>query len=225
MIYCLGVFIGQDIWQRVFTARSTKVAKIGGITAGVYCIIWCITGALIGMAARVFLPELSNPDATFTSTVQEVLPVGVRGFVLAAALAALMSTASACMMATSTIGVYDLYAHFIGKDKCTMKTDRCAILLTGVIMLVISSAIGNVIAALTVAYNLLVGALLIPLIGAIAWRKASSTGAIWAILLSSITIVFFMVNDGLLANSPIYYGLSISFVTFVAGSFIRPDPV
>jgi len=223
LIYCLGIFIGQDIWQRVFTAKNKKVAQIGTMTAGIYCILWGIMGAIIGMSARVFLPEINNPDTAFISTVKNILPIGVKGLVIAAALSALMSTASACMMATSTIGVYDIYAKFFGQKKCTILVDRVATLLTGVFMLMIASMIGNVIAALTIAYNLLVGSLLIPLMGAIFWKKSSSVGAIIAITLSSITSIIFMIKDGLLANSSTYYALVVSFVAFILGSLFYQD--
>lgn len=225
LIYGLGIFIGQDIWQRVFTARNASVARFGGIMAGVYCIIWGVMGAVIGMAARVFLPEISNPDATFATVAQTILPTGIRGLVLAAAAAALMSTASACLMAASTVGVYDVYAHFRDKERCNMKTDRIATLLFGFLMLVIAGFVGNVVGALTMAYNLLVGALLVSLIGAIVWKKASTAGAFMSILCGACAVIFFMVKDGILANSPIYFGLSVSFVVFTAASLLWPDRV
>ena len=224
LIYCLGIFIGQDIWQRVFTAKSIKVARLGVVSVGVYCILYGAMGAIIGMAGRVFLPELTNPDTTFAAVVQLILPVGIRGLVIAAALAALMSTASACLMATSTIGVHDLYASIVGEEKCSIRTDRIATFLAGIVMLMIASMIGNVIAALTFAYNLLVGALLIPLIGAIVWRKASSTGATWAIGSGAFVVISFMLKDGLMANTPIYFGLTVSLIVFITGSCLRPDP-
>lgn len=37
VVYTLGLLIGQDIWQRVFTAKSPAVARWGGTTAGIYC--------------------------------------------------------------------------------------------------------------------------------------------------------------------------------------------
>lgn len=40
VVYTLGLLIGQDIWQRVFTARTPKVARWGGATAGIYCIFY-----------------------------------------------------------------------------------------------------------------------------------------------------------------------------------------
>lgn len=223
LIYCLGMFIGQDIWQRVFTARSTKVACWGGFAAGIYCIIWGAMGAIIGMSCRVFLPDIGNPDAVFMAAVQTVLPVGLRGIVIAASLAALMSTASACIMATSTLFVYDIYAGLFGKEKCSIKTDRCATLIFGLIILILASLIGDVITALTVAYTVLVGVLLVPLIGAICWKRSSTTGAISAMVSSGIIIIYFMSRYGLQTNSATYYGLLANLVTFVAISLLWPD--
>lgn len=223
LIYCLGMFIGQDIWQRVFTARSAGVARWGGFAAGIYCIVWGAMGAIIGMSCRVFLPDLGNPDTVFMAAVQTVLPVGLRGIVIAASLAALMSTASACMMATSTLFVYDIYASLFGKQKCSIKTDRCATVVFGITILILASLIGDVITALTVAYNILVGVLLVPLIGAICWKRSSTTGAISAMVFSAVIIIYFMSRYGLQANSATYYGLLVNLATFVAVSLLWPD--
>lgn len=39
LIHTFGMLIGQDIWQRVFTARSDRVASWGGTVAGVHCLV------------------------------------------------------------------------------------------------------------------------------------------------------------------------------------------
>ena len=57
VVYSFGMLIGQDIWQRVFTARSPQVAKWGGTTAAIYCLLYGVAGALIGTAASTFLPR------------------------------------------------------------------------------------------------------------------------------------------------------------------------
>ena len=102
-LYFLGILIGQDGWQRVFTARSVSVARTGGVLVGLYCIVYAAAGALIGAAGRTFLPPLADTDLAFAQIVNAVLPVGLRGLVLAASLAAIMSTATACLLATSTV--------------------------------------------------------------------------------------------------------------------------
>ena len=44
LIYSFGMLIGQDIWQRVFTARSDRVARVGGTVAGTYCLVYALGG-------------------------------------------------------------------------------------------------------------------------------------------------------------------------------------
>ena len=84
VIYTLGLLIGQDIWQRVLTARSPRVAQIGGAAAGVYCILYGVAGAVIGMAAAVALPGIETSDDVYASVAQNLLPVGIGGIALAA---------------------------------------------------------------------------------------------------------------------------------------------
>jgi SSS family solute:Na+ symporter len=85
LIYTFGMLIGQDIWQRVFTARSDRVARLGGTVAGVHCLAYALAGAVIGTAAKVLYPKLGAADDAFATIVKDALPVGVRGLVLAAA--------------------------------------------------------------------------------------------------------------------------------------------
>ena len=108
LLFFFGLMIGQDIWQRIFTGRNEKVIRRGTIFAGVYCIVYGIAGALIGAAAKVVVPRLESPDEAFAAVAEAALPVGVTGIVLAAALAAIMSTASATLLAASTITASDL---------------------------------------------------------------------------------------------------------------------
>ena len=45
ILYFFGIIIGQDVWQRVFTARSVPVARNGGIGVGCYCLCYALAGA------------------------------------------------------------------------------------------------------------------------------------------------------------------------------------
>ncbi|MBC3350277.1 sodium:solute symporter [Pseudomonas sp. SWRI196] len=225
LIYFFGIFIGQDIWQRVFTARSEGVAKVAGTAAGLYCVLYGLAGALIGMAAKVLLPDLENVNNAFASVVQTSLPNGIRGLVIAAALAALMSTAAAGLLAASTTVVQDLLPRLRqGRESGNgdVHENRIATLLLGVVVLGIALVVSDVISALTLAYNLLVGGMLIPLIGAIYWKRATTAGAITSMSLGFLTALFFMIKDGLDANTPIYYSLSVALVSFVLVSLLSP---
>ncbi|AIL63021.1 sodium:solute symporter [Pseudomonas alkylphenolica] len=225
LIYFFGILIGQDIWQRVFTARDEKVAKRAGTVAGVYCVIYGLVCAVIGMAAHVLLPDLANANNAFAAIVKSALPDGIRGLVIAAALAAMMSTASAGLLAASTVLTEDLLPKLRGGKQSSLAINRLFTLLTGIAVLGIALVVEDVISALTLAYNLLVGGMLVPLIGAIFWKRATTAGAITSMTLGFVTALAFMIKDGMDANTPIYYSLAIALVSFVVVSLMSRRPV
>ncbi|WP_288472645.1 sodium:solute symporter, partial [uncultured Pseudomonas sp.] len=220
LIYFFGILIGQDIWQRVFTASSEGVARVAGSLAGVYCVIYGLVGALIGMCARVLLPDLADANNAFAAIVRSALPDGIRGLVIAAALAAMMSTASAGLLAASTTLTEDLLPRLRGGRASTLGMARLFTLLTGLAVLAIALLVNDVIGALTLAYNLLVGGILVPLLGAILWPRATTAGALASMLLGSGAAIVFMLKDGLEANTPIYFSLGLSLVSFVVVSLL-----
>jgi solute:Na+ symporter, SSS family len=225
LLFFFGLMIGQDIWQRVFTARSPEIARWGSVAAGVYCLLYALAGALVGTAARVIFPELATPDNAFARVASDALPVGITGLVIAAALAAVMSTASAGLLASSTILANDVYAGFIARGEHNkVLVSRVTTLLVGVVVLVISLIVSDVVGALTVAYDLLTGALFVAIVGALFWRRATTMGALASMVAGSIVVVVFMVVDGLFANTPIIYGMAVSLVIFVVVSLLTPRP-
>ncbi|MFD7230440.1 sodium:solute symporter [Streptomyces sp. NPDC059881] len=226
LIYTFGMLIGQDIWQRVFTARNDKVASWGGTVAGTYCLVYALAGAVIGTAAKVLYPNLANADDAFATIVKNELPIGVRGLVLAAALAAVMSTSSGALIACATVANNDIWQRLRGavthradgEAHDEVKGNRMFILVMGVGVIGIAIALNNVVEALTVAYNLLVGGLLVPILGGLLWKRGTVNGALSAVVVGGLAVISLMWKFGILANEPIYYGLLASLVTYVVVS-------
>ncbi|WP_326650029.1 MULTISPECIES: sodium:solute symporter [unclassified Streptomyces] len=221
LIYTFGMLIGQDIWQRVFTARSDKVARYGGTVAGTYCLVYALAGAVIGTAAKVIYPKLPNADDAFATIVKDELPMGVRGLVLAAALAAVMSTSSGALIACATVANNDIWSRVRGlasrkgDDHDEVKGNRVFILIMGIAVICIAIALNNVIEALTVAYNLLVGGLLVPILGGLLWKRGTVYGALASVTVGGLSVIGLMASYGILANQPVYYGLLLSLAAYV----------
>ncbi|MEV6695719.1 sodium:solute symporter [Streptomyces sp. NPDC051453] len=228
LIYTFGMLIGQDIWQRVFTARSDKVARVGGTVAGTYCLVYAVAGAVIGTAAKVMYPKLPSADAAFATIVKDELPIGVRGLVLAAALAAVMSTSSGALIACATVANNDIWSRLRGAIKPSgqnadephdeVKGNRLFILIMGVAVICIAIALNNVVEALTVAYNLLVAGLLVPILGGLLWKRGTVAGALAAVVVGGLAVIGLMWGYGILANEPVYYGLLLSLAAYVVVS-------
>lgn len=220
-LYFFGILIGQDVWQRVFTARNLKVARNGGVYVGIYCIVYAIAGALIGAAGHTFLPPLGDPDLAFATIVNAVLPAGVRGLVLAASLAAIMSTCSACLLASSTVLIEDVYCPLRNaKGIGSVNLTRLITLALGISGTIAACLTEDVIAALTVAYDLLAGALFVPVVGAMLWKRGTSLAALLSIAVSGVAVVALLFVLGMSSDAPIYVGLSLSFVIFVSVSLM-----
>ncbi|MFI8810121.1 MULTISPECIES: sodium:solute symporter [unclassified Streptomyces] len=229
LIYTFGMLIGQDIWQRVFTARSDRTARWGGTVAGTYCLVYAIAGAVIGTAAKVMYPKLPSADAAFATIVKDELPVGVRGLVLAAALAAVMSTSSGALIACATVANNDIWSRLRGavagsgsgsrggdaEERDEVRGNRVFVLIMGIAVILIAIALNNVVEALTVAYNLLVGGLLVPILGGLLWRRGTAAGALAAVSVGGVAVIGLMAGYGILANEPVYYGLSASLAVYV----------
>ncbi|MGA5897999.1 sodium:solute symporter [Streptomyces venetus] len=231
LIYTFGMLIGQDIWQRVFTARSDTTAKWGGTVAGTYCLAYALAGAVIGTAAKVLYPKLGSPDDAFATIVKEELPVGVRGLVLAAALAAVMSTSSGALIACATVANNDIWSRLRGivkapaegqQEQDEVKGNRLFILIMGLAVICTAIAIDNVVEALTVAYNLLVGGLLVPILGGLLWKRGTVHGALASVVVGGLAVIALMATYGILANEPVYYGLLASLAAYLVVSLATP---
>ena len=231
VIYTFGLLIGQDIWQRVFTARSPGVARWAGAAAGVYCLLYGVAGALVGMGASVLVPGLEEPGDAFTAVVGATMTPVLAGLVLAAALAAVMSTASGSLIATATVFGQDIVARLRGRTDGSdgsedehVRGHRLLVAAFGIVAIVIACLLQDVVAALTIAYDILVGGLLVPILGGLMWRRATIVGAVGAMAAGTVaTLVTMAVVGDIEANEPIYVGLAAGLVVFVVGSLVsRP---
>jgi len=193
----------------------------------VYCLLYAVAGAVIGMAAKVLLPALEARDDAFAEFVEMQLPPILAGLVLAAALAAVMSTSSGALIATATVFSQDIVARLrkrdieAGSEHDHIRSNRIYVAVFGVVMIVIACLLQDVVAALTVAYDILVGGLLIPILGGLLWRRGTNVGAIAAMAVGTVATLATMIAVGdIFANEPIYVGLASGLLVFVVGSLL-----
>ncbi|CAN5330608.1 sodium:solute symporter [soil metagenome] len=241
--YVFGLVIGQDIWQRIATARTEGIARWAGTASGVYCLFYGAAGALIGMCAKVLLPAVASRDQVFSSMVIEVLPPGLSGLVTAAALAAIMSTASGALIACATVVSKDIMEMLLGFTRPDggegesegrpptdphhdLKRSRLFLLCLGVVAILLAYVLDDVVAALTIAYCILVGGLLVAIIGAILWRRANIQGALASMIVGTGATIGAMILGGdIYASMPIFLGIGSSLATFVGVSLCFPPPL
>src|SRR6185437_546737 len=102
-----------------------------------------------------------------------------------------------------------------------VRNNRLYVAGFGILMIVIACILQDVVAALTVAYDILVGGLLVPILGGLLWRRGTNVGAVAAMAVGTVVTLATMIIVGdIFANEPIYYGLASGLVVFVVGSLL-----
>ena len=102
----------QVIVQRVLSAKNIQHARSGAIFAGFVKILPVFILILPGMIALALFPGIKGDEAYLALIVSKLLPVGVRGIVIAGLLAAMMSSLASTFNSSSTLITMDVYRKF-----------------------------------------------------------------------------------------------------------------
>ena len=129
----LYTLIGQDVYQRIFATKDEKTARNSAIVAGIVISLLTIFPVLIGMGARVIYPDLTSGKLAFPTIVTELFPPILAGLVLAAVMAAIVSTATSILTAGTSHIINDIYMEkFKNKnEKHLLKHSRIWTLIIG----------------------------------------------------------------------------------------------
>lgn len=100
----------QYIIQRALAAKDLKEARKGIAFAAFLKLLMPVIVVLPGIAAVLLLPPLDRPDQAYPQ-LMGLMPVGFKGLIFAALVAAILSSLASMTNSISTIFTMDLYAH------------------------------------------------------------------------------------------------------------------
>jgi SSS family solute:Na+ symporter len=101
----------QYIIQRTLAAKSLQEAQKGIAFAAFLKLLMPLIVVLPGIAAVLLVPDLAKPDQAYPS-LMTLMPVGLKGVIFAALVAAIVSSLASMTNSVSTIFTMDIY-----KDK------------------------------------------------------------------------------------------------------------
>ena len=226
LLYTLGMVVSQDIWQRVFTARTPNIARGGAVYAGLYSVAYAAALSIIGMCGVLIFPNINDPQNVFANMSLEILPHGLLGLILASVCSALMSTASGTLLASSTLLSHDILKQYWLKnmsDRQFVLLSRMMTLAVGIVAIVFAIWIQDVLVALDVAYAILSGAIFVPVVLGFFWKRATAKAGFYSIVISSLVVLIGLVVEGLSSTNPIMYGIGVSIVSIVVFSYLFPS--
>jgi SSS family solute:Na+ symporter len=232
----------QTIVQRVLAAKDEKHARLGPLFCAFIKILPVFIFVLPGVICVALVQQNAFSGAapataadTYTFMLIHLLPIGLKGLVAAAMLAAAMQTCSAALNSTATLVAYDLWKRWIP----TTPDHQLVVIgkwttVAGTLLAIVSSPIFGHYSTIFEAINKLISYVAPPitavfLVG-VFWKKATGKAAFITLVSGSLLGAVLFVLDWL----NVYRGnfMLIAFLLMVAcmgilviGSQWAPQPL
>jgi sodium/proline symporter len=194
----LGYFGQPHIIVRfmaIKTVKETKSARRIGMGWMILSLLGTISTALIGIAFFEKFPQytLDNPEAVFLTLGQIIFHPLIAGFLLAAVLAAIMSTVSSQLIVTSSALIQDLYKVVLrknGSDREYVFLGRMAVLVVSIVAAILAfeqdSTILDLVAYAWAGFGGSFGPVILL---SLFWKKMTNWGAIAGLVSGAVTVI------------------------------------
>jgi Na+/proline symporter len=226
----LGSIPQQDVFQRITSAKTAKVALWGSVIGATLYFCSAFIPMFIAYAATIIDPAVFGQLAADDS--QRVLPTIIlqhtpllaQVVFFGAVIAAIMSTSSATLLAPSVTFseniVKDLMPHLT--DSEMLKVMRLS--LVGFAICVLIYALNSdlsIFGMVESAYKVTLAGAFVPLVFGVFWKKSTSQGALFAIIfgIASWLLIELLWAETLLIPAQLF-GLVVSMISMVLGSLL-----
>ena len=187
----IGSIPQQDVFQRVMSAKNTATAVAGPIIGGCVYIMFAFVPMFIVIAAVLIMPEQAqhflqdDPQRLLPTLVKDYMPMWLRVLFFGAVLSAVMSTASATILAPSTAFVSNILSAVV---KHMLKAMRWTVFVFTLMVLSYSlfvegTAIYDMVA---MAYQFPVVGAFWPLVCGLYWKGTTRQGVYLSMLLGGV---------------------------------------
>ncbi|MHA7139254.1 sodium/pantothenate symporter [Rossellomorea arthrocnemi] len=150
---------------------------------------------LIGVLARVVVPGIEVADKVMPLLALEVLPRWLAGIVLAAPMAAIMSTVDSLLLIVSSAIVKDVYMNFINKDAKEKQIKRISFWvtsITGILVFLMALSPPELIIWLNLfSFGGLEAVFIWPIVLGLYWKKGNAHGAIASMISGLVAYILF----------------------------------
>ena len=242
MLSMAMVLTWQTTIQRLLAAKDTRTGRqVYTRTSFFFLCRWLIPVVWGITALAVLTPEEvgDNTLMAMPMLLSKIVPMGLMGILVAAMLAADMSTDASYMITWSSVIYNDILAPFHKgqwTDKRGLLISRFIVALIGIFLLFYGlwyPLRGNLWDYLTVTANIYLSSMVILLIACCYWKRSNSWGAAGAILSGAIIPITFLVLEQLPATrhfakdivGPHFANIATYLIAgsaMIAGSLLKP---
>ncbi len=222
----------QYVIQRTLAAKSLQEGQRGVIFAGLLKLIIPFIVVLPGMVAyAMYSNNMYGAQEAFTNAsgvidndmaypwlISSFIPNGVKGLILAALAAAIVSSLASMLNSTATIFTMDIYKPYINKtatDKSLVRVGRITAIVALIVGALIAPLLGNIGQAFQYIqeYTGIVtpGIFAVFFLG-LFWKKTTNNGAIWGVISSLVIAIALKFYSRMVSPMPWMREIEITFV-------------
>ena len=189
----LGSIPQQDVFQRMTSAKNEKTAVRGTVLGGVLYFAFAFVPMFLAFAATLIDPKFfgdmieSDSQMILPSLILNHTPLIAQVLFFGALLSAIMSTASATLLAPSVMFTENILKHFALQhmsDRQMLRTMRIILLTFGVLVLWFAlNSESSIFHMVENAYKVTLVGAFVPLVFGLYWKRANNQGALLSIVL------------------------------------------
>lgn len=186
----LGMVTDQNVFIRVNSAKSASTAKWAHLVSFVVMIPLAVMPAFIGSYGNAAYG--ATGDSAFFTVIMNELPSIFCAIIVAAVLAAVMSTIDCGFITMSSVITKDIIQDTMKKDLSEKQLSKVTLFINVFFMVVcvaLALSANSILGLLNAFYSFLAAACFVPFVGGIVWKKGSNKGAVAASLLGILTVV------------------------------------
>jgi SSS family solute:Na+ symporter len=211
--------ISPGLIQKSYGASGTRALRLGIALNGGALMLFAFLPVLLGMSARVALPDVASPDLVLPTVLTQLLPAWLGALALAAVFSTEVDTCDAILFMISTTISKDLYQRHLrplATDGDLLRVARVAAVAGGILGVLLSIYLSTIVQAMTIFYSLLGVSLFVPVLGGLYIRRAGQPEALGAIVagVATLLVVRFGVAGRYLWLDPTLAGLTAGAVMF-----------
>ncbi|MFA0235836.1 sodium/proline symporter PutP [Vibrio sp. 10N.222.55.C7] len=230
----LGYFGQPHILARFKATRSNKDLTTARRIAVVWTALSMIGAMLVGLVGLIYVtnsgaPKLDDGEKIFMLLVNAMFHPVIAGILLAAILAAIMSTADSQLLVSSSAMAEDLYKQILKKDATSeeiVRVGRFAVILISLIALVLAmTPDSSVLGLVSYAWAGFGAAFGPAIVLSLYWSRMNRNGALAGIVVGGVTIVLWkQFTGGWFDVYEIVPGIILSTLSIVIVSLITGEP-
>ncbi|MEZ9071135.1 sodium/proline symporter PutP [Vibrio splendidus] len=230
----LGYFGQPHILARFKATRSNKDLVTARRIAVIWTALSMIGAMLVGLVGLIYVtnsgaPKLDDGEKIFMLLVNAMFHPVIAGILLAAILAAIMSTADSQLLVSSSAMAEDLYKQILKKDATSeeiVRVGRFAVILISLIALVLAmTPDSSVLGLVSYAWAGFGAAFGPAIVLSLYWSRMNRNGALAGIVVGGVTIVLWkQFTGGWFDVYEIVPGIILSTLSIVIVSLITGEP-